>query len=78
MRCQESFMDLKISTNFEGFQQGVKSVMLWQRQKQEQAQVDGTVSVSFQPVAEVVEVPEKYEMAMEAALGSRLQLFACR
>lgn len=63
-----------LHSNFEGFQQGVKSVMLWQRQKQEQAQVDGTVSVSFQPVAEVVEVPEKYEMAMEAALGSRLQL----
>src|SRR5690606_6182312 len=30
--------------------------------------------VSFQPVAEIIEVPEKYELAMEAALGQRLQM----
>ena len=44
--------------NFEGFQEGVKSVMLWQRERQEQLGAEG--AVSFQPVAEVVEVPQEY------------------
>tara|TARA_B100000749_G_scaffold280887_2_gene280013 strand:+ start:74602 stop:78213 length:3612 start_codon:yes stop_codon:yes gene_type:complete len=60
-----------LQENFEGFEQGVKSVMLWQRQQQE---VHGDGRVSFRPVSEVVEVPEKYEMAMEAALGQKLQM----
>ncbi len=69
-----------LQSNFEGFEEGVKNVMLWQRTRQEaaagQAHVDGSVSahVDFQPVAEVVEVPEEYELAMEAALGQRFQL----
>lgn len=64
-----------LQANFEGFEEGVKQVMLWQRAKGE-THADGTVSASAQmrPVAEIVEVPEKYELAMEAALGSRLQL----
>ncbi|MCB0390412.1 MAG: chromosome segregation protein SMC, partial [Bdellovibrionales bacterium] len=63
-----------LQNSFEGFQEGVKNVMLWQRQRQEQLRADGTVEVHFQPVAEVVEVPAEYELVMEAALGTRLQL----
>jgi chromosome segregation protein len=65
-----------LQANFEGFEEGVKQVMLWQRQRTE-AHADGSVSVqpaAMKPVAEIVEVPEKFELAMEAALGSRLQL----
>lgn len=61
-----------LQSNFEGFEEGVKNVMLWQKAKQAEIHADG--SVSFQPVAEVVEVPSEYEVAMEAALGSRLQM----
>jgi chromosome segregation protein len=61
--------------NFEGFEEGVKTVMHWQKARAEQQlRADGTVEVSFQPVAEVVEVPSQYEVAMEAALGSKLQM----
>jgi chromosome segregation protein len=60
-----------LQANFEGFEEGVKEVMLWQRTQTEQ-HADGRVSMK--PVAEIVEVPEKYELAMEAALGARLQL----
>ena len=61
-----------LHSNFEGFEEGVKNVMLWQKAKQAEVHADG--SVSFQPVSEVVEVPSEYEVAMEAALGSRLQM----
>lgn len=60
-----------LHANFEGFEDGVKSVMMWSKQ-QKSIHSDG--SYSFQPVSEVVEVPKDYEMAMEAALGTRLQL----
>jgi len=64
-----------LSANFEGFQEGVKNVMLWQRQKNEGIELQGGApSPQFKPVAEVVEVPQKYELAMESALGSKLQL----
>jgi chromosome segregation protein len=65
-----------LQANFEGFEEGVKQVMLWQRSRT-QTHADGSVSVepaAMKPVAEIVEVPEQYELAMEAALGSRLQL----
>ncbi len=64
-----------MQNNFEGFQEGVKNVMLWQRQRIEQ-RADGSseANVEFQPVSDVVEVPEKFELAMEAALGSKLQV----
>lgn len=64
-----------LHANFEGFQEGVKNIMLWQRQRVE-ARADGSeeVSLDFQPMSEMVEVPERFELAMEAALGSRLQL----
>ncbi|MCB0365363.1 MAG: chromosome segregation protein SMC [Bdellovibrionaceae bacterium] len=64
-----------LHANFEGFEEGVKSVMLWQRERNEM-HADGSQStvVEFQPVAEIVEVPQEYELAMEAALGNRLQM----
>lgn len=61
-----------LQSNFEGFSDGVKNVMLWQKTKQAEITADG--SVSFSPVSEVVEVPSEYEVAMEAALGNRLQM----
>ncbi len=65
-----------LANNFEGFEEGVKTVMLWKKQKQTEMHADGNVSEfeTFQPVSEVVQVPGDYEVAMEAALGSRLQL----
>ncbi|MEK6772824.1 MAG: chromosome segregation protein SMC [Bdellovibrionota bacterium] len=63
-----------LHSNFEGFEEGVKHVMLWQKAKSQEISVDGSVNVSFQPVSEVVEVPGDYEVAMEAALGNRLQM----
>lgn len=65
-----------LQSNFEGFEEGVKQVMLWQRSR-ETVHADGSVSAEapvLKPVAELVEAPEKYELAMEAALGSKLQL----
>lgn len=62
-----------LHSNFEGFEEGVRTVMFWQRSRQEQAGAQLGDSAAFQPVAEVVEVPSQFELAMEAALGSRLQ-----
>lgn len=61
-----------LHSNFEGFSEGVKNVMLWQKTKSAEITADG--SVHFHPVSELVEVPSEYEVAMEAALGSRLQM----
>lgn len=61
-----------LAQSFEGFEEGVKNVMLWQKAKQAEITADG--SVNFLPVSEVVEVPGEFEMAMEAALGTRLQM----
>ncbi|MBV2167637.1 MAG: chromosome segregation protein SMC, partial [Bdellovibrio sp.] len=63
-----------LQNNFEGFQEGVKQVMLWQKTRTQEMMADGSVVTHFQPVSEVVEVPAAYEVAMEAALGSRLQM----
>ncbi len=63
-----------LQNNFEGFQEGVKQVMLWQKTRTQEMMADGSVVTHFQPVSEVVEVPAEYEVAMEAALGSRLQM----
>src|SRR5690606_6607143 len=63
-----------LQNNFEGFEEGVKSVMLWQKTKWTEVTADGLVGQHFRPVSDVVEVPSEYEVAMEAALGSRLQL----
>jgi chromosome segregation protein len=64
-----------LAMNFEGFEAGVKSVMFWQRQDLEQLpESQRAEATRFHPVAEVVEVPAEYELAMEAALGPRLQM----
>lgn len=63
-----------LQNNFEGFQEGVKQVMLWQKTRTQEMMADGSVVTHFQPVSEVVEVPATYEVAMEAALGTRLQM----
>ncbi len=66
-----------VNTNFEGLGEGVKNVMMWQRERL-QPSADGSLSAAgfdsgFELVADVVEVPKDYELAMEAALGDRLQ-----
>ncbi len=61
-----------LNASFEGFEEGVKNVMMWQKSRKE-ITLDGSV-VDLTPVADVVEVPEEYEVAMEAALGTKLQL----
>ena len=63
-----------LHANFEGFEEGVKQVMLWSKAKTAQLHSDGTVSEFFKPVAEAIEVPADFEIAMEAALGSKLQM----
>jgi chromosome segregation protein len=63
-----------LAANFEGFEEGVKQVMLWSKARSTQMHADGSVSEVFKPVSEVVEVPADYEVAMEAALGSKLQM----
>lgn len=63
-----------LAANFEGFEEGVKQVMLWSKAKATQMHADGTVSEYFKPVSEVIEVPADFEVAMEAALGSKLQM----
>ncbi|MDX9730968.1 MAG: AAA family ATPase, partial [Bdellovibrionales bacterium] len=64
-----------LASNFEGFEAGVKSVMFWQKQKLEALSEDERAEAAeFHPIAEVVEVPHEFELAMEAALGPRLQM----
>lgn len=63
-----------LAANFEGFEEGVKQVMLWSKARTAQHHADGSVSEVFKPVSEVVEVPADYEVAMEAALGTKLQM----
>ena len=63
-----------LHANFEGFEEGVKQVMLWSKAKSTQMHADGTTSENFYPVSEVISVPADYEVAMEAALGSKLQM----
>lgn len=85
-----------LQSSFEGFESGVKSVLLWQKSKVQKKQTatqtemhaDGSVSTyetdvpaseessfsEFQPVSDVVEVEPGYEVAMESALGQRLQM----
>lgn len=63
-----------LAANFEGFEEGVKQVMLWSKAKSVEMNADGSVNEFFKPVSEVIEVPSDYEVAMEAALGSKLQM----
>ncbi|MCB0347725.1 MAG: chromosome segregation protein SMC, partial [Bdellovibrionales bacterium] len=64
-----------LHANFEGFQDGVKSVMMWKKQRQV-VRADGSVEMAseLRPISDVVSIPEEFELAMEAALGTRLQM----
>jgi chromosome segregation protein len=59
-----SLQDLQ--RNYEGYQEGVRAIML---KKQQEAAPNGI----FGLVAEVIEAPETYEKALTAVLGDRLQ-----
>lgn len=64
-----------LQASFEGFEEGVKNVMLWHRKRYEMTADGGMQEVpAMLPVSDVVKVPEEYEVAMEAALGGRLQV----
>ena len=64
-----------LQSNFEGFDEGVKSIMFWQKEKVQSLSADGSVSVeeSYRPVSQVIDVDQKYEVALEATLGQKLQ-----
>lgn len=64
-----------LHNSFEGFQEGVKNVMMWRR-KSLQTHADGSQSEvsDLLPVSEIISVPAEYELAMESALGNRLQM----
>lgn len=55
-----------LDANFEGFQEGVKNIMGWQKDNGNQNE--------FSLVADLINVPVRFEVAMESALGHRLQL----
>jgi len=55
-----------LQRNYEGYQEGVRAIML---KKQQEAAPNGIYGL----VAEVIEAPETYEMALTAVLGDRLQ-----
>lgn len=54
-----------LDQNLEGFQEGVKQVVQWQKDQN---------SSEFRLVADLIVVPPQYEQAVEAVLGQRLQL----
>ncbi len=62
-----------LSRNFEGYEEGVKQVILWQKNRAEMT-TDPQGLTSFTTLSEVVEVPAEYEVALGAVLGHRLQL----
>ncbi len=55
-----------LQRNYEGYQEGVRAIML---KKQQEAAPNGIYGL----VAEVIEAPETYEKALTAVLGDRLQ-----
>jgi chromosome segregation protein len=55
-----------LQRNYEGYQEGVRAIML---KKQQAASPNGVYGL----VAEVIEAPETYEKALTAVLGDRLQ-----
>ncbi len=62
-----------LQASFEGFEDGVKNVMQWQKLQHSQGE-NSELWDEIKPMAEVIEVPEEFELAMEGALGSKLQL----
>ena len=69
-QCQESRSRLisleDLQKNYEGYQEGVRAIML---KKQQESGANGIYGL----VAEVIEAPESYEKALTAVLGDRLQ-----
>ncbi len=64
-----------LQNNLEGFEEGVKSIMFWQKEEHSDlSEEELSEKIPYKPMAEVVEVPKKYEIAMESALGPRLQM----
>ena len=57
----------ELHANFEGFQDGVKDVIHWQKNKGEVS-----TAMEFKLLAEAFEVPKEYEVALEATLGKQL------
>jgi len=55
-----------LQRNYEGYQEGVRAIML---KKQHEAAPNGVYGL----VADVIEAPEQYEKALAAVLGDRLQ-----
>ncbi|MBM2803546.1 MAG: chromosome segregation protein [Deltaproteobacteria bacterium] len=55
-----------LQRNYEGYQEGVRAIMLKKQQ-------DATPNGIYGLVAEVIEAPETYEKALTAVLGDRLQ-----
>ncbi len=60
-----------LQKNYEGYQEGVRSIML---KRQRESAFDGVYGL----VAEVIEAPEDYEKALTAVLGDRLQYIIVR
>ena len=56
----------ELQKNYEGYQEGVRAIML---KKQQEASPNGIYGL----VAEVIDAPENYEKALTAVLGDRLQ-----
>ncbi len=60
--------------NFEGFQKGVKEILIWKQQQiQDPNALEQPKESPFVPVADIIDVPTKYELALEAVLGTNLQ-----
>ena len=60
-----------LQKNYEGYQQGVRSIMV---KRQSEAAFEGVYGL----VAEVIEAPQTYEKALTAVLGDRLQYIIVR
>lgn len=54
-----------LDQNLEGFQEGVKQVVQWQKDQN---------TNEFRLVADLISVPNQFELAVEAVLGQRLQV----
>jgi chromosome segregation protein len=60
-----------LQRNYEGYQEGVRAIMLQRQQGTALKGIDGLV-------AEIIEAPEAYEKALTAVLGDRLQYIIVR
>jgi chromosome segregation protein len=70
--CRSRLVSLEdLQRNYEGYQEGVRAIML---KKQQQSVPDGIYGL----VAEIIEAPEPYEKALTAVLGDRLQYVIVR